>query len=306
MRYANLAFVALIVEGLIGYPKWFEKKVPHPVNYVAQLIHALDKKWNTGVEGKKFGGYLVAALIVAAIVLGNILHLITDQLGLIGYIALVLIATTGLAQLSLDKHVGAVFKEVKANNLERARAEVSKIVGRDTSDLTMTEVIGAALESLSESFNDGVVAPAFWLIVGGLPGLFAYKAINTADSLIGHKNEKYKDFGWAAARTDDVMNFIPARIAGLLITLGARAGFKVMKRDAKKHESPNAGWPEAAMAGALGIKLGGPAIYNGVRVDRPIFGDGQFPTVKDFKRGIKYSHRAHMLLWVLAFLIAFI
>ncbi len=167
-------------------------------------------------------------------------------------------------------------------------------------DLDGVGVTTAALESLAESFNDGVVAPAFWLVIGGLPGLFAYKAVNTADSMIGHKEPRWRSFGWASARTDDLMNLAPARLAGALISLAVGRGWQIMARDARKHASPNAGWPEAAMAGALGVQLGGPARYDGVLCERAVLGEGRSPEVCDLDRGLKAYVRACGLLWLLA------
>jgi adenosylcobinamide-phosphate synthase len=174
---------------------------------------------------------------------------------------------------------------------------VGRIVGRDTAQLSESGVAAAALESLAESFNDGVVAPAFWLAMAGLPGLYAYKAINTADSLIGHLEPRWRAFGWAAARADDMANLIPARIAGALIALAGGGGWRTMLRDAPRHASPNAGWPEAAMAGALQVRLGGPAVYDGVPADRPVFGaDGAAPRPEDLARGLAVYRRACVLL----------
>ena len=181
-------------------------------------------------------------------------------------------------------------------DLPAARAAVAMIVGRDTEHLDREGVAAAALESLAESFNDGVVAPLFWFLVGGLAGLCAYKAVNTADSIIGHREEPYRCFGWAAARTDDLMNLIPARIAGALIALVAGRGWRTMLRDAAKHASPNSGWPEAAMAGALGVQLGGAASYGGVAHDRPTFGDGLRPSPLDLHRGLGLYLRACAIL----------
>jgi adenosylcobinamide-phosphate synthase len=176
--------------------------------------------------------------------------------------------------------------------LPAARAAVAMIVGRDTAQLDREGVAAAALESLAESFNDGVVAPLFWFMVGGLAGLFAYKAVNTADSIIGHREEPYRCFGWAAARADDLMNLIPARIAGALIALVARRGWRIMLRDARLHASPNSGWPEAAMAGGLGVQLGGLASYDGVPHQRPTFGNGPRPSALDLRRGLGLYLRA--------------
>jgi len=200
----------------------------------------------------------------------------------------------------LFTHVRAVLRPLADGDLVAARREVAQIVGRDTASLNESGVAGAALESLAESFNDGIVAPAFWLFVGGLPGLFAYKALNTADSLIGHREPRWRMFGWAAARADDVVNLIPARLAGALLAIAGGGGLLVMWRDAPKHASPNAGWPEAAMAGALRIRLGGPTAYDGEMHERPVFGAGASPTVGDLKRGLRIYVIACGLLWLTA------
>jgi adenosylcobinamide-phosphate synthase len=217
----------------------------------------------------------------------------------VGMLVIVLVATAGLAQRSLFVHVKNVLTALRSGDLAAARQRVSMIVGRDTRQLDAGGVSAAALESLAESFNDGVVAPAFWLALGGLPGLFAYKALNTADSLIGHKEERWRAFGWAAARADDVVNLVPARIAGALLVFAGWAGLLVMFKDASKHASPNAGWPEAAMAGALGVRLGGPATYDGVSHERPVFGAGPVPGVADLGRGLRVYVIACGLLWLL-------
>jgi adenosylcobinamide-phosphate synthase len=188
--------------------------------------------------------------------------------------------------------LGELSAQPTEGDLPAARAAVAMIVGRDTGALDREGVAAAALESLAESFNDGVVAPLFWFLVGGLAGLFAYKAVNTADSIIGHREEPYRCFGWASARADDLMNLIPARIAGALIALVAGRGWAVMLRDAGKHASPNSGWPEAAMAGGLGVQLGGPASYDGVPHPRPTFGGGSRPSPLDLRRGLGLYLRA--------------
>jgi adenosylcobinamide-phosphate synthase len=212
---------------------------------------------------------------------------------------LIVVATVGLAQRSLYEHVVAVMNPLLSGDIAQARTAVSKIVGRDTDNLDPPGVAAAALESLAESFNDGIVAPAFWLLIGGLPGLFVYKAVNTADSLIGHKEERWRDFGWAAARTDDLFNLIPARIAGVLIVVAGWGGWRTMRADAMKHASPNAGWPEAAFAGALHVRLGGPAFYDGQAHERPVFGDGPAATPPDLQRGLRLYVKSCALLWVL-------
>jgi adenosylcobinamide-phosphate synthase len=210
-----------------------------------------------------------------------------------------LVASVGLAQRSLFVHVKNVLDALRTGDLAVARQRVSLIVGRDTQRLDASGVSAAALESLAESFNDGIVAPAFWFILGNIPGLFAYKVINTADSLIGHKEERWRAFGWAAARIDDVANLVPARIAGTLLVTAGFGGLRVMLKDASKHASPNAGWPEAAMAGALGVRLGGATTYDGVLHERPVFGTGPTPGVLDLARGLRTYVIACLLLWAL-------
>lgn len=282
----------------MGYPDALQRRLPHPVAALGGAIDHLDRRWNRrdiSEPGRRALGCVALALVAGgAAVTGLVLQRACGQSRL-GRLALAVVATPGLAQRSLFDHVAAVDR---AGDLPSARAAVGRIVGRDTADLDASGVAAAALESLAESFNDGVVAPAFWLLVGGLPGLYAYKAVNTADSMIGHMEPRWRAFGWAAARTDDLMNLIPARLAGGLIALAAGRGWRVMREDAHRHASPNAGWPEAAMAGALGVRLGGPASYDGATVARPSFGDGAPPCRSDIDRGLGVYVRACGLLWL--------
>lgn len=301
--------LALGLEAVLGYPAAINRLAGHPVAWPAAMIEALERRWNRPTFSDRrrrlLGVVLVALLVAAAVLLGAVAQrLLGASLPALTLIAL--IATTGLAQRSLHDHVAAVLAPLRAGDLPAARAAVAMIVGRDTDSLDAEGVAAAALESLAESFNDGVVAPAFWLLVGGLPGLFAYKSVNTADSLIGHKEPRWRMFGWAAARTDDLMNLIPARVAGGLIALAGSGGWRVMVRDARLHASPNAGWPEAAMAGALGVRLGGEARYDGVPTTRPTFGDGPRPTAADLARGLGLYRRACLLLWLIPLAIGLI
>ncbi|MFA7585907.1 MAG: adenosylcobinamide-phosphate synthase CbiB, partial [Novosphingobium sp.] len=211
-----------------------------------------------------------------------------------------LFAWPGLAQRSLDDHVVPVIAALRADDLDGARAAVGMIVGRDVAALDHAGVSRAAIESLAESFCDGVIAPLFWLLVAGLPGIWLVKAINTADSLIGHKEEPYRDFGWAAARTDDVLNFVPARLSALLICLAGKGGWRIGWRYAGAHASPNSGWPEAAMAGVLGVRLAGPACYDGEIMDKPWIGEGKEATVEQLVRARRVYHRACALAWLVA------
>jgi adenosylcobinamide-phosphate synthase len=221
---------------------------------------------------------------------------------------LVLAATTGLAQRSLADHVEAVAVPLAAGDLETARIAVGMIVGRDVAGLDEAGIATAAIESLAESFGDGIVTPACWLALAGLPGLAAAKAINTADSMVGHRDARHRHFGWASARADDALNYLPARLSGALLVLAAgrgwRTGWHVMQRDARGHASPNAGWPEAAMAGALGRQLGGPVSYDGEPVLRATMGDGPRPDARDLTRALVIWRRACRLLWALAAIVA--
>ncbi|CAN7204485.1 adenosylcobinamide-phosphate synthase CbiB [Phenylobacterium sp. LjRoot225] len=296
------ALGGLAAEAALGYPAALHRRIPHPVVWLGGAISGLERTWNRPTLApaiRRLLGVLTVAIVAgAAGVAGWGLQRLCAALPF-GLVLFALIASVGLAQRSLYSHVAAVRDALSAGDLPAARTAVGWIVGRDTAGLNESEVAAAALESLAESFNDGVVAPAFWLAIAGLPGLFAYKALNTADSLIGHMEPRWRAFGWAAARADDLANLIPARFAGLLVTLAGRRGLRIMLRDARKHASPNAGWPEAAMAGALGVSLGGPATYDGVPVARPDFGDGRKPAPSDLDRGLRLYLRACAILWII-------
>lgn len=297
--------LALGLEAVLGYPA----ALKHPVAWPAALIEGLERRWNQPTASDRrrrlLGAVLVVLLVAAAVLPGAALQVLLGP-SLPALTLVALIATTGLAQRSLHDHVAAVLAPLRADDLPAARAAVAMIVGRDTEALDAEGVAAAALESLAESFNDGVVAPTFWLLVGGLPGLFAYKGLNTADSLVGHREPRWRAFGWASARTDDLLNLIPARLAGGLIAVAGGAGWSIMLRDARRHASPNAGWPEAAMAGALGVQLGGEARYDGVTTVRPTFGDGSRPTVTDLERGLRLYRRACLLLGLIPLAIGLI
>lgn len=293
---------ALVLEAAVGYPAPLARLLPHPVILVGHAIDRLERAGNQPRFGERtrrlFGAVTLLAVAGVAGIIGWLLQIALPQ-NLAGFIGLACLASVGLAQRSLFDHVAAVAHALRAGDLDAARRAVGHIVGRDTDRMQPAQVAAAALESLAESFNDGIVAPAFWLFVGGLPGLFVYKAVNTADSMIGHLEPRWRMFGWAAARTDDVMNLVPARLAGLLIVAAGRRGWRVMLRDAAAHASPNAGWPEAAMAGALGCQLGGPASYDGVVTERPRFGAGPAPAAADLRRGLGLYMAACALLWAL-------
>lgn len=300
MSHAAPLLVMLIAEAAFGYPR----RWPHPVMAAGALIAAVERRCNRGTAVKRqlAGVALVALLLASAATIGGAIEQVAgDAWGLLLAVA---IGTTGLAQRSLHDHVRAVLTPLARKDLPAARGAVAMIVGRDTAALDRTGVATAAIESLAESFCDAVVAPAFWFLVAGLPGLFAAKAINTADSMIGHRTPPLACFGWASARADDLVNWLPARIAGVLICLAGRGGWRTMIRDARHHASPNGGWPEAAMAGALGRRLGGPVSYDGEPVRRAILGDGPAPDAADLARALHVYRIACLLLWLAVGMVA--
>lgn len=289
--------LALIGEAALGYPAGLFAAVGHPVTWFGVGIAGLDQHWNHGgTTTRRLWGIATLLLVAGAASWAGLAIETMAGTGW-GIAVVVLVATTGLAQRSLDDHVRAVLVPLASGDLPGARDAVGCIVGRDTAALDEDGVATAAIESLAESFCDGVVAPAFWFLLLGLPGLLACKAINTADSMIGHRDARYQYFGWAAARADDVVNWIPARISGMLIALAGMGGWRVMWRDARHHASPNGGWPEAAMAGALGRRLGGPVIYDGEPALRALLGDGAEPDAADLRRALGIYRRACLLLW---------
>ncbi len=275
-------FLALIVDRLVGDPDWLWRRFPHPVVWFGNAIGFMDKRFNdparSSGQARLRGVSAIVSLLVVSFFLAYLLGSIFWFLGLAGLVLEVIAASTLLAQKSLADHVGAVADALEGEGLDEGRKAVSMIVGRDPSVLDEAAVSRAAVESLAENFSDGIVAPVFWYVVGGLPGLVAYKMLNTADSMIGHKNQKYLHFGWASARLDDFANWIPARLSVMAIAFGVLVvgGFASASRAAQTawrdhaiHRSPNAGWPEGAMAGALMLRLAGPRIYHGEVVEEP-------------------------------------
>jgi adenosylcobinamide-phosphate synthase len=321
---AKLALAVLVLEACVGYPRTLFAVIGHPVTWMGRLLEVLARWWNpprapapAAANDRAAVPFSDAARRALGIVAVTIVAGLSGGAGFAiarlaapfeyGGVLVALVATCGLAQRSLYEHVRAVEAALTSTSgLDGARSAVARIVGRDTATLSVAEVSAAAIESLAESFNDAVVAPAFWLLVGGLPGLFAYKALNTADSMIGHIEPRWRAFGWAAARLDDLANFLPARIAGALLALAGARGFRVMLRDASKHASPNAGWPEAAAAGALHLRLGGPTCYDGITHTRPHFGDGPRPQAADLDRALRLYRKGCAALWLLLAAIAFV
>lgn len=258
-----LISVALLLDSLMGEPHWLWSRLPHPVRIMGVCISKVDAALNSGRYKRAKG---VVAILAMLLLFGGVawgLAMLPD-----GGAGEVVGAAILIGHRSLVQHVAAVGAAL-GQGLAEGRRAVSMIVGRDVAALDESAVSRAAIESAAENFSDGVVAPVFWFLLGGLPGIVAYKLVNTADSMIGYRNEKYHEFGWAAARLDDVMSYIPARLSAGLIALatGSAEALKVVWADAGRHRSPNAGWPEGAMAGALGVALSGPRVYDGKRTD---------------------------------------
>ncbi|HVY79372.1 MAG TPA: adenosylcobinamide-phosphate synthase CbiB [Steroidobacteraceae bacterium] len=296
---ASLLLLVLVTEAVVGYPHAVYRVVRHPVVWIGALISTFEVRMNRGSERMRrvAGCALLIVLIAVSTIAGWVLERAGDAWPL-GMIGVLLAGTTMLAQRSLYDHVAAVLRPLQSGRLEEARREVSRIVGRDTAALDAAGVSTAAIESVAESFCDGIVAPAFWFLIGGLPGLFICKAINTADSMVGHKDERHRAFGWAAARADDLVNLIPARIAGLLICIAGLGGWRTMVRDAPLHASPNGGWPEAAMAGVLARQLGGPVAYSGELAFRAHLGAGPRPDATSLRAALNVYWRACILMWL--------
>lgn len=305
-----VALLALILDAALGWPAGLYRRIGHPVGGFARIIAACERRWNRQEHGpghdnalRRIGGIATVLVLVAVAGGGGFLieRLLGQWLGADAWLAIGVLAFPALAQRSLFDHVRPVAQALERGDLAAARRAVGMIVGRDTQALDESGVSRAAIESLAESFCDGVAAPLFWLLLLGLPGAWVYKAINTADSMIGHREEPWRLFGWAAARSDDLLNLVPARIAGVLICLVAPGGWRTLWRDAGKHASPNAGWPEAAMAGALGLRLAGPVAYDGVTHDKPWIGQGPAEArVADIRRALRIYLRACLALWLIA------
>jgi adenosylcobinamide-phosphate synthase len=303
-----VTLLALLVEATLGYPDRVMRVIGHPVMWLGRLIDGLDATLNRDTSGggrRKAAGFAAAFLIV--FIPAAVAYAVESSLILLpyGFAIVAILASSLIAQRSLYEHVERVATALEREGLDGGRRAVSQIVGRDPDALNEAGVARAAIESLAENFSDGVVAPVFWLAVGGLTGGAAYKAINTADSMIGHRTPRHNDFGFAAAKLDDLVNLPASRLCALLIVLAAlvtkdasaSGAWNSVWRDARHHRSPNAGWPEAAMAGALGLALAGPRVYGGVMVDDATMGDGRRDAnAEDIRAALKLYRRADTIL----------
>jgi adenosylcobinamide-phosphate synthase len=312
MGFAGAMAVAMMLDALVGWPDGLFARIGHPVSWLGRLIDALDTRWNRDqdVPWMRRTAGIAAALVVVVGVSGLGWLLQTrlasgwNQVFVLGALAWPLVALR-----SLHHHVSAVARPLGSGDVEAAREAVSMIVGRDPAKLDEAGIARAAIESLAENASDGIVAPVFWGVLFGLPGIAGYKAINTLDSMIGHRSRRHEFFGWGAARIDDLANFIPARLTGLLFALAGgepKAAFTCMASDASKHRSINAGWPEAAMAGSLSVRLCGPRYYDGARADEPWLNESaREPIASDIGLALELYMRAMAglagLLVVLAF-----
>jgi adenosylcobinamide-phosphate synthase len=274
----QVILAAVILDLLIGDPRWF----PHPVVYIGRLIEALEKALRRLVRNERLGGVLLLIMTVGitcllTVALLAIAYAVSPYMG---FAVAVILSWSCIAARSLHRESRLVADALGRGDLVAARRYLSNIVGRDTAELDEPEIWRATVETVAENTSDGVIAPLFYLFIGGPPLALAYKAVNTLDSIVGYKSERYKSFGWASARFDDLANFIPARLTGLLMVAAAPLfGFppgdawRIMRRDGRNHSSPNSGIPEAAVAGALGVRLGGASAYSGTRVEKPTIGD---------------------------------
>ncbi len=265
-----MVLLALVLDFFMGEPKKIWDRLPHPITLMGQLVNWLDETLNKGSQRRTKGFFTVVVLVLIAFIPGLIFEKLNNipVLGVGINVIEIIIAAILIAYRSLIDHVNDVATALQTD-LQQGRNAVSLIVGRDTRQMTGSDVSRATIESAAENFSDGVVAPVFWFLILGLPGILIYKMINTADSMIGYQNQKYANFGFAAAKLDDVLNWLPARISAVIICSVHfhRLAFDVVFKDADLHRSPNAGWPESAMAGVLDVALAGPRSYDGQMSD---------------------------------------
>ncbi len=307
MNFCLSMLIALCIDRLFGWPDFLFRRFSHPVVGFGHLISLFESKLNKSIWSsnlRKATGLFSLFFLVAGLASLSFLILLAIPEGPIGILVTSILVWPLIAAKSLSDHVEAVAEPLKLNDVIKARQAVSMIVGRNSNHLDSNDIARASLESLAENTSDGVTAPLFWGVVLGFPGVLIYKFVNTADSMIGYKNERYRDFGWASARFDDLVNYIPARLTSLIYAIISRNTLEVLHvtlRDASHHRSPNAGWPETSVATSIGVKLSGPRIYDGVETNDPWLNkDGRNPTGHDVFSGLKLFDR---FLWATTFLL---
>lgn len=321
MTIAQTLFVlvgALVLEATFGYPDWLYQRIGHPVSWIGRLIAFLDQRLNIDSESTdarwKAGVLALVILVLTTGLFAWVVERIFDHL-VFGPFLVAIVASTLIASRSLYDHVQAVARALDQYGLDQARLAVGRIVGRNPQTLDEHGVARAAIESLAENASDGIVAPTFWFAIFGLPGLVVYKAVNTADSMIGHRTPRHEAFGWASARLDDLVNLPASRLTALLLAVAGTVmpgaslagALEAVGRDASKHRSPNAGWPESAIAGALGLKLNGPKTYGETRVEDAYMGDGRRDaTAEDIRAALRLTTTAWGLMVGAILLIALI
>ena len=305
--------LAVLLDACLGEPAWLYRRIDHPVVLIGRLAGLLERRLldpSASARRQRLAGLLLLVLTVGvSLSVGLLITAACARLSG-GWVLEGVLLSSVIAWRSLRDHVGDVAAGLRSG-LAEGRRQIAKIVGRDPDTLDEPAVTRAAIESLAENLSDGVVAPLLFAAIGGLPAALAYKAVNTLDSMVGHKSERYRHFGWASARADDLLNLVPARVTGLALVAGAglagadwRGAWRALRRDARHHRSPNAGWPEAATAGALGLRLAGPRIYGGLRVEDAWMGDGRTEAdPADIDRALDLARRAYWPLAVLVVLI---
>ncbi|RJE87994.1 adenosylcobinamide-phosphate synthase CbiB [Paracoccus onubensis] len=284
----GIALIALLADAAFGWPDAIFRRIGHPVVWIGMAIERLERRLNHG-EGRFAKGIAASLLVILAAILPALF-----LQSLLGPVAAGLLAWPLVAAKSLHSHVRAVEDSLLEQDLAQARLATAQIVGRDVSQSNEAALSRASIESLAENSSDGVIAPLFWAAIAGLPGIAAYKAINTLDSMIGHRNARYAEFGRFAARLDDAANWFPARLTAVLMVLasGSWQTWRITRRDAYRHRSPNAGWPEAAMAAALQVRLSGPRSYGKHFVDEPwLNGTERDPSGRDIRHALALYRR---------------
>jgi adenosylcobinamide-phosphate synthase len=273
--------IACALDRMVGDPpSW-----PHPVKWIGTLISILDKKYNKG-RNRKWKGVMMLFIVLAVVfVLAMLITIVAYQIHpLVGISVESILISTTIAHKSLKEAALEVYHPLQKNDMNEARRKLSYIVGRDTEKLDESEIVRGTVETVAENTSDGVTAPLFWALIGGAPFALLYRAINTCDSMVGYKNDRYFDFGWASARMDDIVNWIPSRLTGFIMLLAnqpkqieTKTAWRILFRDARKHPSPNSGWCEAAAAALLGVQLGGVNTYKGIVSNRALMGDSLDP-----------------------------